>query len=240
MRMRRRRLLRTMAALALAIASPALAASDGQRASAATLVARGNEPFWRLSVGPSGLDIASPNPELAFRAGRVTRTHVGGQTRLQAVSAGRRVTVTVSERLCVDTMTGMPFPASVRIAIDGRRLSGCGGETIDALKGGWRVIRLGGKPLPPKATATIAFGRDGRASGNSGCNRFTGPFRLTGEGLSFGPLATTRMACPPPQMQVEQRFLQLIGKVTGVTPGRHGQLSLTADGGEALLLDRLR
>ena len=35
----------------------------------------------------------------------------------------------------------------------------------------------------------------GRVAGNGSCNRFTGSVRLTGESISFSPLAATRMAC---------------------------------------------
>ncbi|MBX3298156.1 MAG: META and DUF4377 domain-containing protein [Acidobacteria bacterium] len=51
----------------------------------------------------------------------------------------------------------------------------------------------------------------GRISGNSGCNRYTGPMRFDDAGrLKVGPLAATMMACPPPWMQFEKQFLQTL------------------------------
>lgn len=35
-----------------------------------------------------------------------------------------------------------------------------------------------------------------RATGNDGCNNFFGPYKQNGVSLSFGLLASTRMACP--------------------------------------------
>ena len=116
-------------------------------------------------------------------------------------------------------MTGMPFPIGVEVSYAGRTFQGCGGEIMTAIEGGWRVIRLGGSPLPEGVIVTIEFGPEGRVSGRTGCNRFTGRYTLTGEGLSFSPLGVTRMACPSPQMETEQRFLDLIQKVTRATPG---------------------
>jgi heat shock protein HslJ len=44
--------------------------------------------------------------------------------------------------------------------------------------------------------ASISFVQEGRVSGFTGCNRFNGPFTLTGRSVHFGPIVTTRMACP--------------------------------------------
>ena len=35
-----------------------------------------------------------------------------------------------------------------------------------------------------------------RVTGNDGCNNFFGPYKLEGDQLNFGLLASTRMACP--------------------------------------------
>jgi len=92
--------------------------------------------------------------------------------------------------------------------------------------------------VPEGVMVTIEFGKEGRVSGRSGCNRFSGGYTLTGEGLSFGPLRVTRMACPEPQMETEQRFLDLIQKVSRATPGENRQLRLMAGDEQAMVLDR--
>lgn len=45
---------------------------------------------------------------------------------------------------------------------------------------------------------TLAFGEDGTVSLLADCNRGTGTYTSANPGeLTFGPIATTRMACPP-------------------------------------------
>ena len=45
-------------------------------------------------------------------------------------------------------------------------------------------------------------------AGNASCNRFRGGFKLTGESLTIGQLATTMMACPDQVMQQEQAIIR--------------------------------
>lgn len=53
------------------------------------------------------------------------------------------------------------------------------------------------------------------ALGSGGCNSFRGPFAVVGSSLEFGRLATTRMACPPPALELEGRFLQALDATSG-------------------------
>lgn len=48
----------------------------------------------------------------------------------------------------------------------------------------------------------------GTVSGNSGCNRFTGRYGKTQNGMQFEQVAGTRMACPSPRMELETSLLQ--------------------------------
>ena len=59
----------------------------------------------------------------------------------------------------------------------------------------------------------VQFRADGIVAGSSGCNRFTGAYDQKGDELTMGPLASTRMACPPPIMEREQQFLTMLGNV---------------------------
>jgi heat shock protein HslJ/uncharacterized membrane protein/uncharacterized lipoprotein YbaY len=207
-------------------------------ASAGTLTARGNEPFWLLTIGPKTLEITGPSPELVFPPTAFVRDEADGRPRFTAQADGRTLIATIDEKLCTDSMSGLPFPVGVRIALDGRTLDGCGGETMTAIEGGWRVVSMEGAMLPGGVVVTMEFGADGRLAGKGGCNRYTGPYTLTGEGLSFGNLAATRMACIGPASETEARFFALLGKVTRVTPGEAGRLRLMAGEREVLVLDR--
>ena len=63
----------------------------------------------------------------------------------------------------------------------------------------WRAIDLAGKPTPTqdvKREAHLVFEAGGRVSGSDGCNRITGGYELKGDGITFGQMAGTQMACP--------------------------------------------
>lgn len=50
----------------------------------------------------------------------------------------------------------------------------------------------------------------GVASGYSGCNRFSGPYEKLASGMRFGNLVSTRMACDPARMELENAFLEAL------------------------------
>jgi heat shock protein HslJ len=74
---------------------------------------------------------------------------------------------------------------------------------------------------------------DGRISGFAGCNMFTGPYQLSGDSLSFGPLAMTRMACPPPGMTLEGGYANAL-RDTKAYKIAGSQLTLSDSAGKAL------
>lgn len=57
------------------------------------------------------------------------------------------------------------------------------------------------------AAITANFGKDGQLTGNDGCNDYNGPYKVTGNQISIGPLATTRMACDQALMDQETQYL---------------------------------
>jgi putative lipoprotein len=95
-------------------------------------------------------------------------------------------------------------------------LQGCSATAQDeqTLVGTWQVQRIAAQALPADSAPTLTFDKDKRAHGNGGCNRYQGSYETTGQNLTFGPLAATRMACPAPQMDAEQLFFGNLAKVT--------------------------
>jgi heat shock protein HslJ len=79
----------------------------------------------------------------------------------------------------------------------------------------------------------IQFGSDGRVSGSTGCNRFSGTYSQDGDALTIGTLATTRRACLPEVMRREQQFLTLLGNVF-YAEGTHLKLTLKGPDGNVL------
>lgn len=63
----------------------------------------------------------------------------------------------------------------------------------------WKAIELDGKPVAAAQSTRevhIILGGTGRVDGSDGCNRIIGSYTLSGDGVKFGALAGTQMACP--------------------------------------------
>jgi len=79
----------------------------------------------------------------------------------------------------------------------------------------WMLVSLGGQPLPPGTRAPTAVFDGARMSGLGGCNRYTGQAQTKAPGtIAIGPLAATKMACPPPAMDLESRYFAALAQVT--------------------------
>jgi heat shock protein HslJ len=80
----------------------------------------------------------------------------------------------------------------------------------------WKLTRLGDQPVQVAAQQRephmILQSESHRIAGSGGCNRLIGGYELAGKRLTFGQLATTRMACPE-GMDTEVGFLTALGKV---------------------------
>ena len=76
----------------------------------------------------------------------------------------------------------------------------------------WRLEDLRGPAVLDSTAPTLEFPAEGQAAGNASCNRFTGPFIVAGDSVTFGPLAVTRMACPEAVMSQESAYLDALGK----------------------------
>lgn len=107
-----------------------------------------------------------------------------------------------------------------------------------AVAGNWIAEEINGAPSTDKVVSWLKLGADGRAQGQGGCNSYTGTYKLEDGVLSFGPLASTRRACPEPQMSQEQRFFAALAAVKGARL-EDGKLVLTdLSGGELVRLHK--
>jgi heat shock protein HslJ len=66
--------------------------------------------------------------------------------------------------------------------------------------------------VPDGLTATARL-ESGSVAGNGGCNEYTGTYTLDGDALTFGPVASTRMACAGPGDALETAYFAAIGRV---------------------------
>ncbi len=102
----------------------------------------------------------------------------------------------------------------------------------------WQLVRFAGadgaRPDDPQRY-TIAFGADGRVAVRADCNRGGGTWSQPATGqVALGPIATTRMGCPPGSQG--DRFLRDLGS-GGAYRISDGTLELASGpGGSGLLL----
>jgi len=204
-------------------------------AAASPLRLRGNEPFWLLEIG-ARLTLRTPDSTLEGPAPQLQVRD--GVRRYEGTLQGRPISVEAKPQRCADSMTGMPYPLTAEVRFDGRVMKGCGGNPADLLTGPeWVVVDITGG-MAERSQATLGFGSDGRLAGRASCNRFTSSYTLSGEGLSIGQTATTRMACEPPLMQQEGRFLDILQKVQRFEIAADGALALIAGDGRRITARR--
>jgi heat shock protein HslJ len=109
--------------------------------------------------------------------------------------------------------------------------SSSGGSTSPAdLNGTWVLdgssIDALSADAPSGTDVTITFA-DGNANGSAGCNTFSGSYEAADDGsLTFGPLASTMMACDDPVMTLETAYLGALGNVSSFSV--EGDLTLSA------------
>ena len=100
----------------------------------------------------------------------------------------------------------------------------------------WRPIRIGERAVTVSGKEhepwIVLDDRTLKVTGSGGCNRFSGSYGSGAGTIQFGPLASTRMACPA--METETAFLHALeGARRFRLAGRHLDLE---DGGGAVLV----
>ena len=96
----------------------------------------------------------------------------------------------------------------------------------------WRLVaynfaRVNNYNIDDKEVTMTLDTREGRIAGNSGCNRFMGPFRFEDSGrLAVGPFAGTLMACPRIDNRFEAEFRETLANIDSFS-FETGYLTLT-------------
>ncbi|MGE0745377.1 MAG: META domain-containing protein [Rhodospirillales bacterium] len=124
------------------------------------------------------------------------------------------------------------------LAVAAAALAACSatGDGASTPQGRWTAQEIGGRAVAEPARTTLEIVADGRAFGIGGCNRYSGTARVSGAAIALGPMAATRMACPPPQMDQEQRFFEALATVARWRIEDRALLLLDGDGKVAVRL----
>ncbi|PVY41131.1 copper resistance protein NlpE N-terminal domain-containing protein [Pontibacter virosus] len=178
----------------------------------------GNEPFWSLEIDLEKmiefklLDEEDGSVLTPIPIAEKPETGEGTVYRVQTVTGN--LEIRLMKDTCVNTMSGRELPYTVTVLKDDMEYKGCGMYLRDSrLNGTWNLVELQGKTINPKdfdrnQPSLIIALAEGRVSGSAGCNRITGTLEPIGDRINFGPLASTRMACP--SMELENQFLEVL------------------------------
>jgi heat shock protein HslJ len=124
---------------------------------------------------------------------------------------------------------------------DKKALAAYKAQSQDLAGSSWEVIAYNnGKQAVTSVMAgtalTAEFGNDGTLSGNSGCNTYSGSYKVDGDKITIGPLASTMMACGDPAGVMEQETMYLAALQSAATYKIEGNAMelRTADGALAV------
>lgn len=180
----------------------------------------GNEPFWSLEIDLEkmiefrALDEEDGSMFTPVPVGEKPASGDGVVYRVQTVSG--ELEIQLIKETCVNTMSGRELPYTVTVMRNGMAYKGCGMYLRDSrLEGTWNLRQLQGRTLNPKdfrqEPPILTFSlSENQVSGNTGCNQLSGNIEPIGDRINFGPIATTKTACP--NREVENQFLKLLNE----------------------------
>ncbi len=105
----------------------------------------GNEPAWQLEITDTMMTLSADYGQTRIEAPTPTAETGAAFRRYVTGTGSHEVTVTIFDRPCADTMTGMPYPYGVAVVLDGKQMNGCGGDPASPAAG----CRMGGGGSQP-------------------------------------------------------------------------------------------
>lgn len=108
-----------------------------------------------------------------------------------------------------------------------------------SIQGNWVLRNMTEPPFPtpmvPSGELTADFS-NGRLAGTGGCNQFKGSYKITGNGITVSPLASTFKACEEAVMTQEGRYLKALQAATRFqVSGDSLEIFYKTDEGEGVL-----
>lgn len=107
-----------------------------------------------------------------------------------------------------------------------------------SIVGLWTAQEIAGAAVAGDTRVTLSLYGDGKAVGRAGCNSYFGAYRRAGDTLTFGPLASTKMACAPEIMSLEQVYLETLTATARYERRPDGALVLVSESGAQILFRR--
>jgi|GEM_PF-5123657 len=199
----------------------------------------GHEPFWSLDVRwAEEFRMIFPGDTIN---GILRNPNILGDTIVFIdKNENRDVIIRLWPEASLHPASGQLFPWRVSMVLNGERFQGLGDffkGSIHPLSGRWILnnYRLNDtsefKLKHPEITFNTA---EMRCFGNDGCNQFNGRFDIEGNRITFGPLASTRMAC---QNLPDAEFNRLLSSGLIIDPEQSRIIAGDLDG-EYLIFSR--
>src|SRR5262245_43341121 len=106
-----------------------------------------------------------------------------------------------------------------------------------SLNGRWLAEDIHHGGVIDRVQTMLEINTNGAISGTGGCNRFTGRASIAGKKITFGPIASTKMACTPAVMNQEGKFFSALGDVRTwrIDAARHKLLLLDGNGNPVIV-----
>jgi putative lipoprotein len=163
-------------------------------------------PVADTVIRPDGRQVPLPFV-LRFDPRRIDRRH-DYAIRATITSAGRPAFITPG----VVKVVTRDHPNMVDLVLTRAQEPGtaASGATPPSLAGVWVLEDIGGTGVTDNARATLEFRDSARVAGRGSCNQFSGPVTVGDSTISFGPLASTRMACAEAVMNQETRYFKAL------------------------------
>lgn len=195
--------------------------------------ALGTEPFWSLKINKEGM---------VFEHDGVRRVSAKDVQARPSFNGWRytspKISADVTFTPCSDGMSEWTYMDTVTVMVDKKEYRGCGGGIVppETLEGtAWQVRSITGVSIPGEREAMVNFA-DGRMSGSVGCNRLGAEYTFADRKLGFGPVMSTKMACPDPVGKQEYAFTAVLGALTSTTFPGDGSMVLTGKDGRTVVL----
>ena len=89
------------------------------------VTARGNEPFWSLTVTGIGMQLKLPDSPQGLNFTELQSEDAEGTVSYSATAEGKKLQLIVDAQACRDSMSGDYFAFTARAEFDGKELKGC-------------------------------------------------------------------------------------------------------------------
>jgi len=119
-------------------------------------------------------------------------------------------------------------------------LTACSGGNSVSIEGQWKLVSYGSPSEQKSALSDVETSiefKDGKLSGNVGCNGFGGDYKVKGDTVTFGLVMSTMMFCDAVAEQESGALAVLKETATFVLDG--SKLTITSeDGGSSIVLEK--